>query len=43
MENPNTETAYRGRQIPYFDFGHQNTKKQAFCDGRAEYGYCLQL
>ena len=43
MEDTNTETAYNCRQFPYFNFMLKNAKKQAFCNGKPEYGNCLQL
>ena len=32
METQNTETAYKWRQYPYFNFKWPNTKKQALCN-----------
>ena len=43
MEDTNTETAYNCRQFPYLNFKLKNAKKQAFCNGKQEYGNCLQL
>ena len=43
MENPSKETAYNCRQFPYFNLKLQNAKKHAFCNGKPEYGNCLQL
>ena len=37
IENPNTETVCKGKQIPYLDYGLQNTNKNAFCDDKPEY------
>ena len=33
-----TETAYNCRQFPYLNFKLKNAKKQAFCNGKPEYG-----
>ena len=43
MEDTNTETAYNCRQFPYLNFKLKNAKKHAFCNGKPEYGNCLQL
>ena len=37
IENPDTETVNKGKQIPYLNYGLQNNNKNAFCDDIPEY------
>ena len=42
-EDTNTETTYNYRQFLYFNFKLKIAKKHAFCNGKPNYGNCLQL